>query len=1492
VTWRPFNLVPSAVRTISYRAAVPLFANTATWLGATPPILLGLQGANLDNNNGPSTAETAAPNEASATNYATAAGTYVGQAVAAQASETVSVEDLSMQKSVSPSSFTIGGTATFTLTLRTSEYRTSGSIVVTDLLPDRLSLVAARPPAPPSRQCRRPASGPTLTFTIPGSAMIPECHPDHHLPGDDAGRLHQRRTDGRRRHLHQPGEPHGDDVTRDRSRRPREQRDAERPPADDPLPGPTVNVGDTSSSTISSGSSAIIGHRPGPNVDQLRDADLRRHRPPTPYQVGDIMCFQLTVRFNAANNTLSPVVTDFLPDELQYVTTTASTTGTINTIPAGELGFDDSGAGAPGGVLRWTLGAPATGGRLVVDPGQVFQVRFAAVVRSATVAANEDLTGTLMKFGSVDSSGDAQTERDQADFALAGSQVAISKGVYRINNVPPAPGGNPPNQDNKKVKANDIVTFRVDVTNVGAAPGSNVPVRNVVVEDTLPVGMACGAVVAGSISDGGTCSGTTLTWSTGPTEIPPGAARAPLTYDVVVPANVSVNQNFINTVKVISYEALANTVWVTNNPVNITDVSNVYTASLTLTKTGQTELDLPNNNSPDQFTVGETITYTVDATVPPLTTAANAVLTDTLPAGMRYVSSDATFSATGLPLNLGPLPDGFTLSQSGQVVTLTYPAGYANETRTPNLFRLTVTALVFGGSYTHGQQLTNTAKAKGVLISKSAEYSARVVIPNPKISKSNGNPASGPAVGTGVPVTYTLSVTNPSTGSTVADPARPTSYDTLVTDCLPASIDFGSYDAPPAGVTTIAPVTGGCGAGTTQLGWNVGAVAANETVNLAYTASITAGSAGSTTFTNTATVTGSSLDNGALDPTVEGIYTDTSTSAIRSDDLTLTKTVDPDVATIGQSPIWSITVAVPSGTTYTGAAVIDTLPAGLTYGATTGVVCRVATVVTPCVLAFPPVGSPPLALGDQLAPAGQTVGWFIGDITSLGTPRTITISYSARVNLDAGNVRGKILTNTAVIGTLPPTGAGPGTAVGDFPGRPGEPATADIVVAEPSLSIAKEVSTSAPVPGSPYTYTIKVTNASGDLMSTAFNVSVVDSIPGPDASVAGTNGVVVIAGSVSDTGVVAGNDPVAGGGTITWQGLGPIAPGQTLTLTYQAKLPSSTVDGTFTNTVDAPHYESYATDGRSYDNVAPAQSTVIVGEPSADMAIVKTPSGGTTPGSNWTFQMAVTNNGPSDAGGPITVTDSLPPGLAYVSSGGGWACSPVDRVVTCTLLPVGTPATGLAALASAPPLFVTAFIAAAPENAQYVNVAQVESASLDTNLSNNTSSATVTVAPTPPGPGPDPTPTPTPTPTPGPSVTPTPGPSVTPTPTPTPTTPGRKPQVPSKPLVPPPPGDRVPGQPIVVLPGNTVTNAGQPVTARVECRPLFRYVDRVGLSLSGAWIPMGDVSYCKATYHKNGKVTVRVTYPQAVLVKVTLTAPAVPGYAAYKKVKRYIVRPR
>ena len=49
------------------------------------------------------------------------------------------------------------------------------------------------------------------------------------------------------------------------------------------------------------------------------------------------------------------------------------------------------------------------------------------------------------------------------------------------------------------------------------------------------------------------------------------------------------------------------------------------------------------------------------------------------------------------------------------------------------------------------------------------------------------------------------------------------------------------------------------------------------------------------------------------------------------------------------------------------------------------------------------------------------------------------------------------------------------------------------------------------------------------------------------------------------------------------------------------------------------------------------------------------------------WQLTVVNVGTSEAVGTITVTDDLPPGLAYVSAGGpGWACAEVDSVVTCT----------------------------------------------------------------------------------------------------------------------------------------------------------------------------------------------------------------------------------
>ena len=89
-----------------------------------------------------------------------------------------------------------------------------------------------------------------------------------------------------------------------------------------------------------------------------------------------------------------------------------------------------------------------------------------------------------------------------------------------------------------------------------------------------------------------------------------------------------------------------------------------------------------------------------------------------------------------------------------------------------------------------------------------------------------------------------------------------------------------------------------------------------------------------------------------------------------------------------------------------------------------------------------------------------------------------------------------------------------------------------------------------------------------------------------------------------------------------------------------ARVAASVPDGTvLTNTATV----STATPGDDPDNNT-ATSTVEV-ETSADLALTKTHDGGDEPvraGTTTTFTIAVENDGPSDAQGPLTVTDTLP----------------------------------------------------------------------------------------------------------------------------------------------------------------------------------------------------------------------------------------------------------
>ena len=120
-----------------------------------------------------------------------------------------------------------------------------------------------------------------------------------------------------------------------------------------------------------------------------------------------------------------------------------------------------------------------------------------------------------------------------------------------------------------------------------------------------------------------------------------------------------------------------------------------------------------------------------------------------------------------------------------------------------------------------------------------------------------------------------------------------------------------------------------------------------------------------------------------------------------------------------------------------------------------------------------------------------------------------------------------------------------------------------------------------------------------------------------------------------------------------------------------------------------------------------------------DVAIAKAHVGTIfTPGQNGSYTLAVSNGGTLATTGGITVTDTLPTGLAFVSAvGTNWACGAAGQVVTCTN--PGPIASGAAAGT------ITLTVAVA-NNAptSIMNTATVATAG-DVNAANNSSTDTV-----------------------------------------------------------------------------------------------------------------------------------------------------------------------
>ena len=300
------------------------------------------------------------------------------------------------------------------------------------------------------------------------------------------------------------------------------------------------------------------------------------------------------------------------------------------------------------------------------------------------------------------------------------------------------------------------------------------------------------------------------------------------------------------------------------------------------------------------------------------------------------------------------------------------------------------------------------------------------------------------------------------------------------------------------------------------------------------------------TFTNVATLTGSTLNDGkptfdAPDNPNERVYSVSDTSSVTVAGSGLVKSVDEPIRTIGQTATFVIATAIPPNTNFYGASIIDTVPAG--FSAPANVTYDCVDIVTNLPVrqhrhtADAEPGSPTAARSSGSRSA-----------TSSRRPniRREIITYTATVLDVPSNVAGVARTNTAQTAWFITPGHDPDQRrwrCSTAPGRATRPPSRSWSRGSASRKVVDDPT---PDPGQPFTYTLTVTNAHRHvrerrLQHRRHRHGARRASSSSDATI--TNG-----------GVLTGADPVTGGGTITWPAselAGPLAPGGTYVLTYR-----------------------------------------------------------------------------------------------------------------------------------------------------------------------------------------------------------------------------------------------------------------------------------------------------------------------------------------------------
>jgi uncharacterized repeat protein (TIGR01451 family) len=582
------------------------------------------------------------------------------------------------------------------------------------------------------------------------------------------------------------------------------------------------------------------------------------------------------------------------------------------------------------------------------------------------------------------------------------------------------------------------------------------------------------------------------------------------------------------------------------------------------------------------------------------------------------------------------------------------------------------------------------------------------VVQTPSADLAVTNTDSADPLLVGRPLTYTVTVTNNGPHDAPG---------VTLTDTLPPAMAYG----------TPSPSQGTCNRVSTVVTCLLGRLPDGESATVTFP--MTPTSAGTATNTAAASVTG-----GGVDPAL-GNNRVAQPTTIRNPqaNLAVTNTDSPDPLLAGSQLTYTVTVTNNGPDDAPGVTLVDTLPAGMSYGAiatSQGSCARLAATVT-CVLgglANGQAATLTFAMTPTVAATAAT-NTASATVTGGGVDPVLTdnrVVQSTRVNAPSTNLAvtdvddvdpiltGRLLTHTVTVTNNGPHDA-PGVTLADTlpPGMaygtivPSQGSCSRVATAVTCLlgPMANGATATVTLPMTPTTPALAATNtavvsATGGAVDPVLSdnrVTQATRVNAPSANLVVTNvddvDPLLTGRLLTYTVTVTNNGPddapgvtltdtlpsgMAYGAITTSQGtcnrvgttvtcpLGALPNGETATLTF-AMTPTVAALAA-TNTASA------AVTGGGMDPVLTnnrvAQATR-VNAPSTDLAVTNVDSlDPLLAGQPLTYTVTVTNNGPDDAPG-VTLTDTLPAGMAYgtpVSSQG--SCGRVASVVTCLLGPL------------------------------------------------------------------------------------------------------------------------------------------------------------------------------------------------------------------------------